>query len=270
MTRYLQRLATRSQSRRTPQAVRATPPPPRSIPTEVGGFADGAPELIEATIAEKPLPRVSPDARETRFASTEAPPASDRIERSPSPSSSQHVAPAPLLAPPSSPPKKPLPAAFPRSGSPVGETGKWPAATPPLENEAQDAPRTSGQSSAATITSAVLQRATRPPLRAAIPENSPWMQPVRPRELPPRSPVATPATSKPEAVRSPAESRVATRSPPPSSRGATLHIGRIEVTVSAPTPVPAAVAPSRAASPAPLGLLSGSPMLGQRFGLGQS
>jgi hypothetical protein len=55
--------------------------------------------------------------------------------------------------------------------------------------------------------------------------------------------------------------------PPP--RGPSLQIGRIEVAVQAPPP-PAPPAPRRAAPAAPRGVLSGSALLGQRFGFGQS
>jgi hypothetical protein len=54
--------------------------------------------------------------------------------------------------------------------------------------------------------------------------------------------------------------------PPP--RQASLQIGRIEVEVQA-APLPQAAAPRRAAPQAPRGVLSGSALLGSRFGLGQ-
>jgi hypothetical protein len=61
-------------------------------------------------------------------------------------------------------------------------------------------------------------------------------------------------------------------SSPAPARDTALQIGRIDVTVMAPPAAPAP-APRRAASQASQvsrGTLAGSPLLGQRFGFGQS
>jgi hypothetical protein len=77
------------------------------------------------------------------------------------------------------------------------------------------------------------------------------------------------AHPKPVPARTPVEPRAVAVSPPPPPRGATLQIGRIEVAVQAPPQRPAATT-RHAAPPAPRGRLTGSPLLGQRFGFGQS
>jgi len=73
----------------------------------------------------------------------------------------------------------------------------------------------------------------------------------------------------PTSVRGPIEPRAANPpSPPPAPRSATLQIGRINVEVQA-APAPQTAAASRPAPLAPRGVLSGSALLGQRFGFGQ-
>jgi hypothetical protein len=73
---------------------------------------------------------------------------------------------------------------------------------------------------------------------------------------------------RPAPARAPVEPRVAAVPPPAPPPAAALQIGRIEVAVQAPPAM--AAAPRRAAPAAPRGMLSGSALLGQRFGFGQS
>jgi hypothetical protein len=70
-------------------------------------------------------------------------------------------------------------------------------------------------------------------------------------------------------VRGPIEPPAAVVAAAPPARGPALQIGRIEVSVQAPPPAPSPT-PRRAAPAAPRGMLSGSALLGQRFGFGQS
>ena len=245
---------------RHPAAEPSVAPVPRTTRAPSLGATPAA-LPAQATTAVRPVPPQSFDRPRTPMIARPTPAVSPATTRDTPPplaiatqsaeaSIPRRELPAPPVPPPLghvsasiAPPPQSVPARSPPA--PPSEALNGPAPRVPLPATAVPPDRAAGPPASAT-----------PEPRAATSVGAP--------PAPPRSAVSRASTAEPVTPR-----LVPAAVPPAPPRSATLRIGRIEVEVL-PNRAPAApVTPPPSPAPAPRGVLSGSPLLGQRFGFGQ-
>jgi hypothetical protein len=288
MSGYLQRLVTRSVGRASGLRTLATPPR-RPTLTGPAGLDEqiltetGAPVRSGSASAQPAVPRTRRAAAQDRTVTVSGPSkvAPSMGSRQPTPAPSPASVPSPMQRAMQAGPLQHAVVRSQSSSAPPpgvpGAVAMTPPGAPPRAVQPV-LPSLSPQPGLPSPPAMVRETTTRIVVKnpAASPPNplSPGATPSPATMTPPsRSP--TPpigGLARPSAaalVRAPIEPRAANPpSPPPAPRSATLQIGRINVEVQAAAPPQTAVAP-RTAPLAPRGVLSGSALLGQRFGFGQ-
>ena len=269
MPGYIQRLVTRSTGRRaSPESLVAPSRPPS--PTGPAGFIEEIAAPIEGQ-APVGVPAVSAtQIQQGRTAIEPALPASraERLLLSQPPQAPARPGP---VQPPTRPPSAPaMPEATPTRDI-LRPTREVAAGTP--DARARETPRDTvvPRPQQPSMAPSPAARLLAEPLRLAPNPPKPLSPPVasRPLERSAPSVIQRSSAARSTSAQVPVTPRPAAVPPPVAPRGPSLQIGRIEVAVQAPAPTPAAV-PRRVAPPGPRGVLSGSPLLGHRFGFGQS